>query len=160
MRTAVVTCRDAPPVLEFPEHAFDLVSLTIEGFAIGVFGFTPLTGWDTGLHAFRRERVCERIAVIPFAANENGGLRQGRKDRLRALVAVHPPLGERRNQGQAVLIRHGVRPGVQPALGAPNTAGNIPFSSRLAAARRAFRRVASIINCPGASRSPASDAKI
>ena len=44
MRTAVVTCCDTPPVLDLSEHAFDLVSLAIEGFAIGVFGLTPLTG--------------------------------------------------------------------------------------------------------------------
>ena len=99
MRTAVVTCCDAPPVLEFSEHAFDLVSLTIEGFAIGVFGFTPLTGWDTGLHVFRRERLSERIAVIAFVANENGGLRQGRKDQLCALVVIHLSLCEQQNQG-------------------------------------------------------------
>ena len=65
MRTAVVTCCDSPPVFEFSEHAFDLVPLAIEGFAIGVFSFTPLTGWDAGLHAFRCECVSELIAVIP-----------------------------------------------------------------------------------------------
>ena len=99
MCTAVVTCCDAPPVLEFSEHAFDLVSLAIEGFATGVFGFAPLMGWDAGLYAFCRERVSELIAVITFVANENGGLRQGRKDQPCALVVVHLPLGEQQNQG-------------------------------------------------------------
>ena len=160
MRTSVVTCCDAPPVLEFPEHAFDLVSLVIEGFAIGVFSFTSLTGWDAGLHAFCCECVSELIAVIPFVANENGGLRQGRKDQLCALVVIHLPLGEQQNQGQAVLIHHGVKLGIQTTPGAPDTAGNIPFLSRLAAVRWAFRWVASIINCSGASRSLASEAKI
>ena len=99
MRTSVVTCCDAPPVLEFSEHAFDLVSLAIEGFAIGVLSFTPLTGWNAGLHAFRGERVSELITVIPFVTNENGGLRQGRKDHLCALVVIHLPFGEQQNQG-------------------------------------------------------------
>ena len=104
--------------------------------------------------------LSEPIAVIAFVANKDGGLRQGRKDQLCALVVVHLPLGEQQNQGQAVLIHHGMKLGVQPALGAPDTAGNIPFLSRLAAVRWAFRWVESIINCSGASRSPASEAKI
>ena len=99
MRTPVVTCCDAPPVFEFCEQAFDLVSLAIEGFAIGVFVFAPLTWWDAGFYIFRRERVSELIAVITFVADENGGLGQGWKDQLCALVVIHLPLGEQQNQG-------------------------------------------------------------
>jgi len=43
------------------------------------------------------------------------------------------------------LVADRVELGVQPTLGALDTAGNIPFLSRLAAVRWAFRCVASIM---------------
>ena len=105
MRTAVVTCCDTPPVLDFSEQAFDLVSLAIEGFAIGVFGFTPLTGWDAGPYAFHRACVCELIAVIAFVTNENRGA-----PLKTSILVVNDP----QNHPKVVNTRDAVRKGKVP----------------------------------------------
>ena len=56
---------------------------------------------------------------------------------------------ERQDQRAPAAIADGVTLRVQPALGAPDTAGNSPFLKRLAAVRWAFKWVASIINWSG-----------
>jgi hypothetical protein len=57
-------------------------------------------------------------------------------------------------------ITDGMQLGIQAAFGPSDTSGNIPFFSRLAAVRWAFKWVASIINCSGLPRLAVSSAKI
>ena len=55
------------------------------------------------------------------------------------------------HDGTSRCVDNRMKFGVQPAFGAPDAAGNIPFLSRLEAARCALRCVASIINVSGGS---------
>jgi hypothetical protein len=48
-------------------------------------------------------------------------------------------LGQQQDEGPALLVADGMKLGVQPAFGAPDTAGNSPFLSRPAAVLWAFR---------------------
>ena len=57
-------------------------------------------------------------------------------------------------------VAHGVELGVQSALGAPDTSGNIPFPGRLAAVRCAFKWVAAITIRSGVPPLAANAAKI
>ena len=52
MGAAIIAGCNAPPILEFSEHACDLVALAIERFGIGAFGFTAPAGRDAGFDAF------------------------------------------------------------------------------------------------------------
>lgn len=72
----------------------------------------------------------------------------------------HLALAQQHHQRAALAIAHGMQLGVQAALGAPDTSGNSPFLSRLAAVRCALRCVASIINRSGLGPLLASSAKI
>lgn len=60
-------------------------------------------------------------------------------------MIAHLPLGQEQGDRLAGTIADSVELGVQSALGSPDTAWNIPFLSRLAAVRCAFRCVVSII---------------
>jgi len=72
---------------------------------------------------------CFAVRMLGFA-----GL-SGRYAGFDALVVIHLPFGKQQDQGQPVLIHHGMKLGVQTALRASETAGNSPFLSKLAAVR-------------------------
>jgi hypothetical protein len=54
-------------------------------------------------------------------------------------VIAHLAFREHQHDGLAIAIRDGMEFGVQAAFRAPDTAGNTPFLSRLAAVRWALR---------------------
>ena len=75
-------------------------------------------------------------------------------------MVAHLALGQHHDDRPALAVADGVELGVQAAFGAPDTTGNIPFLSRLAAVRWAFKWVASIMMRSGLGPSPARLAKI
>ncbi|ESZ12152.1 hypothetical protein X737_27500 [Mesorhizobium sp. L48C026A00] len=75
-------------------------------------------------------------------------------------MVAHLAFRQEQDDRPSVSIADGMQLGVQSALGAPDTAGNIPFLSRLAAVRWAFRWIASIMMRSGLGPSPANAAKI
>ena len=87
-------------------------------------------------------------------------LRQRRQHHCRAPVIAHLAFGEQQQERAALPVADRVQLRVQAAFGAPDTARNSPFCSRLAAVRWAFRWVASIIRRCGRSDAPASAAKM
>lgn len=70
---------------------------------------------------------------------------QGIQNETRALVVAHLTFAEQHDDRASLTIADGVQFGVQSAFGPPDTTGNIPFLSKLAAVRCAFRCVASIM---------------
>ena len=60
-------------------------------------------------------------------------LREAPDRQLCADVIAHLAFREQQHDGLAIAIRDGMEFGVQAAFRAPDTAGNIPFLSRLAA---------------------------
>ncbi|PAQ08899.1 hypothetical protein CIT26_14940 [Mesorhizobium temperatum] len=54
-------------------------------------------------------------------------------------MVAHLPLAQKQDARSPFAIADGVQLGVQPAFGATDTAGNIPFLKRLAAVRWAFQ---------------------
>jgi hypothetical protein len=88
------------------------------------------------------------------------GPRQGIKHQSRAFVIAHLALAEQHDQRPSLVIAYGMQFRVQAAFCAPDTAGNSPFLSRLAAVRCAFRWVASIISRSDLPALRASPAKI
>ena len=79
----------------------------------------------------------------------------------RALPCNHSSaLRQQHGHKLALTVAHGTKLRVQAALRATDTAGNIPFFSRLAAVRCTFRCLASIISLSGVSLLPASSAKM
>src|SRR3546814_2560410 len=61
-------------------------------------------------------------------------------------IVAHLPFAQRQDRRTALAVGDRVKLRAQAALGMSDTSGNMPFLSRLAAARCAFRWVASIIN--------------
>ena len=108
----------------------------------------------------RFEFLAEPGAVIAAVGDEVSGWRQGVEHEAGPLVVAHLAFRQEQDERPAVAVADGVELGVQPAFGAPDTAGNIPFLSRLAAVRWAFRWVASIMMRSGFGPSPASPAKM
>ena len=71
------------------------------------------------------------------------------KHQARALMVTHLAFRQQQGNWPSLAVADGVQLGVQPALGAANTAGNSPFLSKLAAVRCALRCVLSIITQSG-----------
>ena len=51
MRASIVSGCDTSPILEFSEHALDLVALFVERLALKVLGFSALAWRDAGVDA-------------------------------------------------------------------------------------------------------------
>lgn len=135
MCAPVVACCDASPILEFGEQVLDLVALTVERLVVGEWDFAAAAGWDAGLDASDFELLAEPGAVKTAIGDEVFGRWQGIKHEARAFVVAHLALRQEQDDRPAVTVADGVELGVQPALGSPDTTGNIPFFSRLAAVR-------------------------
>lgn len=88
-------------------------------------GWTPIVVWECDL------RDMERAAI----GDEMRGWRQGAEHQAGPLVVAHLAFRQEQDDRPAVTVADGVELGVQPALGSPDTTGNIPFLSRLAAVR-------------------------
>jgi hypothetical protein len=160
MGAAVVSCCDPAPVLEPAEHAFDPVALLVDLLVIFDRLVATRTPRDAGLDADTCQSVTEPIAVIALVGDEHVGHGQGWQHGRRTAIVTHLAFGQQQDQRLAVGVANGVQFGVQAAFGASNTAGNIPFLSRLAAVRWALRWVASIMTVPVASLRAASVEKI
>ena len=106
------------------------------------------------------EFLAEPGAVVAAIGDEVRGRRQGAEHEAGALVVAHLAFRQEQDERPSVTVADGVELGVQPAFGAPDTTGNIPFLSRLAAVRWALRWVASIMMRSGFGPSPASPAKM
>lgn len=52
-----------------------------------------------------------------------------------SFVIAHLSFAEKQDEWPTVTVADGMQLGIQATLGAPNTSGNIPFFSRLAAVR-------------------------
>lgn len=79
--------------------------------------------------------MAEPGTVITTIGDEVFGRWQGIEHEARAFVVAHLAFRQEQDDRPAVTVADDVELGVQPALGAPDTTGNIPFFSRLAAVR-------------------------
>lgn len=139
MSASVVAGCDAPPFLEFSQEVLDLVSLAIERLVVRVRDFPASARRDARFDAFGDQRLAECGAVVAAIGDEVFGGREGAEHEACALVIAHLAFREQHDDRTALAVADGVELGVQPAFGAPDTAGNSPFLSRLAAVRWAFR---------------------
>jgi hypothetical protein len=142
---AVVSCRDASPVLEPAEHDLHGVALAVMPCVISERRLAVPFWRDTWLDPAFGQSCSEPTAIVSSIGDEDFCGWQCRQDEAGALVIVHLPFGQEQDQRLAILIGDGVKLGVQAALCAPDAAGNRPFFKRLAAVRCALRWVASII---------------
>jgi hypothetical protein len=67
--------------------------------------------------------------------DQMGGRRQGVEYEPCAIVVAHLAFRQQRDDRPAVTVADRVELGVQPTFGSPDTTGNIPILSRLAAVR-------------------------
>src|ERR1700722_19580917 len=110
---------------------------------------------------FRFASAClNQSASYPLSASSSLALGIAGMHQRRALEVAHLAFAEQHDERPASAVADGVQFGVQAALGAPDTSGNRPFFKRLAAVRRAFRCVASIMIRCGLPPFLASAAKI
>lgn len=160
MGASVVAGCDASPVLELGEQVLDLVALAIERPIVVVWDFAASARGDARFDASCSEFGSEPCTVVAAIGDEMGGWRKGVEHETGTLVVAHLAFRQEQDDRPAVTVADGVELGVQPALGSPDTTGNIPFLSRLAAVRWAFRCVASIMIRSGFGPSPARPAKM
>ena len=135
MSASIVSCCDAPPILQLGEHVLDLVALTVERLVVGDGCFAASGRGNAGLDAHLDQGFSKPIAVITFIAGQCHGFGKRRQHSSCAFMIAGLAWREVQNQWLTVLIGHGMQFGIQPALRAANTAGNIPFFKRLAAVR-------------------------
>ena len=102
-------------------------------------GFSVPLRWNAGLDVSGTKRLAELIAVVALVGNQRVGGRQAWIEQFRPRMVAHLALGQQHDERFAVAVTYDMELGVQPTLGASDTARNIPFLSRLAAVRWAFR---------------------
>ena len=139
MCASIVAGVDAPPVLDTSEHDLDAVALTIERLVMRDGDLAVGLGRDAGGDAPVGEGLAEPAGVIATVAEHRLGPRQRMEHQRGTLVVTHLPLAQQHDAGPALSVADRMQLGVQAAFGAPDTSGNIPFLSRLAAVRCALR---------------------
>jgi hypothetical protein len=82
---------------------------------------------NAGRDATRGKRGTEPITVIATVCNESFGRRETAKHQARALMITRLAFRQQQGNRPSLAVADGVQLGVQPALGAANTAGNSPF---------------------------------
>ena len=141
---SVISGCNAPPVFKFCEHVFDFMTLLIKRFIILDFDFAVFFGWHAWLYAFSAQSVPEPIGIITAICKQHIGFGHSIQQMPSAFVIAHLPFGQEHGNRPAQTITNSMKFGVQAAFCAPNSTGNIPFLSRLAAVLCALRWVASI----------------
>ena len=104
-------------------------------------GITDLGGsvaarWNTRLDTLGLERCSEFVRVIALVADHvRSRRRQAFVDQLGADVIASLPFGQQQDDRLSASVDDGMQLRVQAAFRSSDTAGNIPFLSRLAAVR-------------------------
>ena len=118
-----------------------LVDLPVEG----TLDFPVALLWSAGLDVPRNQCLAELIAVATLVGDQRVCSRQLWIEQFCANVVTHLVFGQKLGKRPSIAVTDDMQLRVQATLGAPYTAGNIPFLSRLAAVRCALRWVASIL---------------
>ena len=69
---SVIAGRDTAPILEFPEHSFDLVALAVECFTVRMLGFPGLSWRNAGHRTAFDQCGTKFVAVIAFVSDQHG----------------------------------------------------------------------------------------
>ena len=160
MCAPIISCVDTPPVLELSEHVLDLVARAVECRVEGRRVFSVGSWRNTGGNPVLDQRLTEPVRIIALVCQQACGSGKRIDHERRPLVVTHLAFAEQQNDRAPFTVAHGMKLGVQAAFRAPDTSGNSPLFSRLAAVRCALRWVASIINRCGRGPLLASSAKI
>ena len=136
MCAVVISCCYAPPVFQSSKHVFDFMPLFIRGFAVSGWEILTFSRRNAGRYSFGFERGAEFVAVLSFITKQMGSaFRQSRIDQFCSNMIAHIPLAQAHDYRSTFSITNRMLFGVQTAFCTPNTAGNIPFFSRLQAVR-------------------------
>lgn len=155
MGAPVIAHGDPTPILDTVEHDFDFVALPVERFAVAPSVCAVLAGRDTRHDAPAFQRRPEPVSVVPAVRDQLMGVRQAVQQGSGPRVVARLPRRQVQVNGLALTVADRVEFRVQAAFRATDTAGNIPFFSRLAAVLCAFKCVASIISLSGVPRASA-----
>jgi hypothetical protein len=157
---SVVAGVDAAPVFQLAEHVLDFVALAVERAIMGDRHFAVHLRRNARDNTAFGQGIAEPASIVTPVAEQSFGSWQGIEHQRGPLVVAHLAFAEQHHQRTPLTVADGVKLGVQAALRAPDTSGNSPFFSRLAAVRCALRWVASIINWSGLPPFAASAANI
>ena len=139
MSTSVVSHGDAAPILELGEQVFDFMTPAIALCVVRNGLFSAPGRRDARLDAFFQEGMAQPVAVATSVSNKKVGGGKLVENEPGALAIAHPAFTRGKDDWPPLVVAHRMKLGVQPAFGASDTAGNIPFLSRLAAVQCAFR---------------------
>ena len=99
MRTAIIACVDASPVLDFGEQVLDQVPLFVDRFIVVVSDLAVGFWRDAGRDAARGQSRSEPVAVIAFIAQQFLSAWQGIKQQNSTLMVAHLSFGEHHYDG-------------------------------------------------------------
>ena len=145
-RTPVVTSVDAPPVLEFSEHVFDLVTLAIELFVVRDWRLAVRLGGDASSNALFSSVPGNQSASSFRSAGSAGACGKASIISAAPLKSLICPSLSNMTKWSAPAVTDSMELGVQAAFRASDRSGNSPFLRKDAAVRCALRWVASIIS--------------
>jgi len=140
MSTAVISCCHTSPVFEPAEHVFDLMTLFIQGFGVSGRIVSPFSRRNAGYYSLSLKSSAKFIAVVTFITKQMGcAFRQSKVKQLGSDMIAHVTFTQTHDNWATITITNSMQFGIQTTFCAPDTAGNIPFLSRLLAVRWAFR---------------------
>ena len=127
MSAAAIAGGDPTPVPELGEHILDLVTPPIQCLVIGKRHLAALGRRNAGCDVLLDKSFPEPVAVVTSVGNQGGARRQRSQDEPSDFMVAHLPFRQQQDDGATRRVADGMELGVQPALRAPNTTGNIPF---------------------------------
>jgi hypothetical protein len=89
MRASIISCCDAPPVFEFPEHVLNFVALFVEGRIVSDLSLAVFPRRNTRLDPFFLQGFPEPISIIATIRKKVFGWWQGIDNQPGAVVIAH-----------------------------------------------------------------------
>ena len=130
----VVSCCDAPEVLEFVEYPLDCIAFLVQVPVAGMRSSSIVAGRDDGPSTSFEDGVMEVFGVIGAVGDDEAGRKALDQLRAEQNFAAMAGAGDKA-QRHAKRIAHAVQLGAQPALGSAKTLGfSAPFLRRAPAA--------------------------
>ena len=139
MGTAVITCCDTPPVLQFAERIFNEMPTFIQRFVERKGCISGFSRWYADRHPPRFQRLPQPGRIIPSVCQKDAVFGKKVLENGRSLVIADLSFGQQKQNRPPMSVADRMEFGIQSALCPAYETRGAPFLRRLAAVRWALR---------------------
>ena len=135
MGTAVITCCDTPPVLQFAECIFNKMPPLTQCLIKGKCYISGSSGWYADCHPLSSQRFPQPTRVITSVCQKRTGIGKKVLENGCTFVVAGLSFSQQKQDGPPVAVTSGMKFGIQSSFCTTDKTWRIPFLSRLAAVR-------------------------